>query len=475
MSVIKTENNAIQYSTTGNKCLDLFSKIGAYRNSSKKVVLEKFKQAFDEDPKVATQIVFWARAAREGAGERQTFHTIMGPMTGDFIADNAKLIAEIGYWKDLLKYFHIPGVVTAYADALADKDRLACKWAPRKGPNARLLRDRCGMTNKEYRVWIKTNSETVEQQMSSKDWANIAYQSVPGRAMRTYGKSFDKQDNDRFTEWKEDKNSKASVSASYPHDVVKTVADLDNWGNVIKPKVDWALAQKQWDNLPDYIKEGENILPMSDVSGSMLGLPLQVSVSLGVYLANRNKGQFKNTFMTFSERPELVKITGNLEKDIDTVANADWGMSTDFERAYRSILDTAIAFNVPEEHMPTMLLVLSDMQFNESTRDEEFPLQVLTMEFAKAGYKLPKLVFWNLRASTCDGSPAKSNDVGVALVSGFSPVLMKAILAVEDFNPIEVMKEALEPINVDYSNLPKTFEHTGIVESWELEEDNYGW
>jgi len=474
MSVIQTENNAIQYSDTGSKCLDLFSKIGAYRSSSKGIVLEKFKQAFDEDPKLATQIAFWARAAREGAGERHTFHTILSQMTGVFIADNAKTIAELGYWKDLVRYFHIPEVVTAYAAAIADKDRLACKWAPRKGPNAILLRNECGMTNKEYRVWLRENSETVEQQMAKKDWENITYQSVPGQAMRSYAKAFNKQDNERFTEWKEDKNSKASVSASYPHDVIKTVSNFDNWGSSSKLNPDWALAQKQWDNLPNYIKEGENILPMADVSGSMYGLPMLVSVSLGIYLAERNKGSFKNTFLTFSEKPELLKLKGNLEEDIPTVAHADWGMSTDFEKAYRAILDTAIAFNVPQEHMPTMLLVLSDMQFNQSQRGGNKPhFELMTKEFEEAGYKLPKIVFWNLRASVCDGSPAKANQDGVALVSGFSPILMKAILAIEDFNPIEVMKEALEPIKVNFKNLPETFEHTEIVESWELEQDNY--
>ena len=474
MSVTLTENNAVQYSSTGDKCLDLFSKIGAYRSSSKGVVLEKFKQAFDEDPQAATQIAFWVRAAREGAGERQTFHTILSQMPNSFISDNAKVIAELGYWKDLIQYFYISEVVSAYADALANKDRLACKWAPRKGPNATLLRDTCNMTNKEYRIWLKNNSQTVEQQMSSKDWENIVYQSVPGQAMRSYGKAFSKQDNERFTEWKEDKNSKASVSASYPHDIIKTVSNFDNWGSSLKLNADWALAQKQWDNLPNYIKEGENILPMADVSGSMYGLPMLVSVSLGIYLSERNKGSFNNTFLTFSERPELLKLKGNLKEDVPTVANAAWGMSTDFEKAYRTILDTAIAFNVPQEHMPTMLLVLSDMQFNQSQGVADKPhFELMSEEFEEAGYKLPKIVFWNLRTSVCDGSPAKANQDGVALVSGFSPVLMKAILAIEDFNPIEVMKEALEPIKVNFKNLPETFEHTEIVESWELEQDNY--
>jgi len=478
MSVTLTENNAVQYSDTANKCLDLFSKIGALRNTTKGIILTQFQQAFQEQPELASQIAFWARAAREGAGEREVFHTILENMPNEFIADNAKTIADLGYWKDLLRYFHIPEVVTVYATAIRTKDRLACKWAPRKGPNAKLLRDSISYTNKQYRIWLKENSETVEQQMSQKDWKNITYCGVPGKALRTYGKAFDKHDQDRFTEWKEDNSSKASVSASYPHDVIKIVSNFESWQHGNKKDIDWALAQKQWDNLPNYVKEGENILPISDVSGSMFGLPLLVSVSLGMYLANKNKGQFNNTFLTFSSRPEFVKLTGNLEKDVPTMVNANWDMNTDFERTYRLILDTAISFNVPQEHMPTMLLVLSDMQFDQSQEGRNRPhFQLMAEEFEEAGYNLPKIVFWNLRTSVCDGSPARASDDGVCLVSGFSPVLMKAILAVEDFNPIDVMLEALQPIKINTTNLPTDFTFIEPVSAYETKwmEEDYSW
>lgn len=464
MSVTLTENNAIQYHNTGDKCLDLFSKIGAMRQAPRYIILHKFQEAFKEQPEVATQIAFWARAAREGAGEREVFYTILENMPELFIADNAETIAKLGYWKDLLRYFHIPQVVEVFANAIEDGDRLACKWAPRKGEQAKLIKSYLDCTNKQYRKHLKKYSVTVEQQMSSKDWENIAYPSVPGRAMRTYGKAFNKHDKTRFTEWKEDKNSKASVSASYPHDIIKMVSHLDSWSPSPKQDADWTLAQKQWDNLPNYVKEGENILPMADVSGSMSGLPMLVSVSLGMYLANRNKGQFNNRFLTFSESPEFVTISGSLEEDITRVANANWDMNTDFEKAYNLILDMATSFNVPQEHMPTMLLVLSDMQFDESQEGRNRPhFQLMKEKYEKAGYKFPKLVFWNLRASTCDGSPARANDDGVALVSGFSPVLMKAILAVEDFNPIDVMLESLQPIKVNTKYLPESYKFNEVL------------
>ena len=292
--------------------------------------------------------------------------------------------------------------------------------------------------------------------MSDQQWDAITYSSVPGAAMRKYKKAFDKHDTDRFTSWKEDKDSKAAMSASYPHDVIKYVAGDMEWGTGSADDADWALAQKQWDNLPNFIKEGENILPLSDVSGSMSGLPMLVSISLGMYLANRNKGTFHNKFMTFSENPQIVRLKGTLEEQFKTISQADWGYNTDFERCYTKILEDAKAVQASPEDMPTRLLVLSAMQFDQADGGK-MHLQTIRKQYREAGYVMPKLVFWNLRASTCAGSPATSTDDGVALVSGFSPVLMKAVLAVEDFNPVDVMKEALSAIELDFTHIPEVY------------------
>jgi|TARA_B100002003_G_C14153139_1_gene554859 hypothetical protein len=476
----RTENNALQFADTFNTNLDLFSRIGAMRNAHESQILSFYKKAFNEDSNLATRILFWARAAREGAGERKVFHTVLARLakqSPQFITDNAKLIAKLGYWKDLIPYFWIQGVPEAYATAIRNVDRLACKWAPRKGTHAKQLRDCLKWTNKEYRVWLKENSETVEQHMASKAWSNIAYSSVPGAALRKYKKAYDKHDPARFEAWKLDKSEKASVSASYPHDIFKLLYRLE-WEDIEVKNPDIALAQKQWDNLPDYVKEGENILPMCDVSGSMDGLPMMISVSLGLYLAEKNKESFKDTILTFSSSPELLnlsKISGLKEK-FSTILTANWGMSTDFEKAYHLILDTAISFNVPKQSMPTMLLVLSDMQFNQSQRGDSGPhFDSMKQLFEDAGYVLPRIVFWNLRSSTVAGSPATAKDDNVALVSGFNPVLMKAILAVEEFNPFEVMLKSLENIVINPDNLPDVFNYTTPPSSIREYDDESDW
>jgi Mg-chelatase subunit ChlD len=449
MNYTTTTNGAVTNKTSGKECLDLFTRIGNMRWEDRLRILEEFDKAYQDDKELATQILFWARAAREGSGERKTFHTVLreiGETSPAFISDNARTLAELGYWKDLVPYFHIQGVVKTFAQAIREKDRLACKWAPRK---CAVLRDELGFTNREYRKWLKRYSETVEQQMSNSEWSDIQYSSVPGSAMRRYGKAFDKQDSQRFVDWKNDKTSKASVSATYPHEVLQTE--------------DEALADKLWDNLPNFLEESnENILPMIDTSGSMYGEPLAIAISLGMYLSERSKGEFHDMFLTFSEETELVKIQGdNVKERLNNISRAGWGMNTDFTKAYEHILRVAKKHNVMKDSMPTMILVLSDMQFDESQNSYNSKFQThfshMEEEYEKAGYDFPKIVFWNLDAHF--GTPARCDNDSVAMVSGYSPSIMKAVLNAEEFNPISVMMEALKDIELDYTNLPKEFRY----------------
>ena len=450
MNYTTTTNGAKQHSTSNDVCVDLFSKIGSMRHWDRRDILEYFEKAFEHNPELATRITYWARAARAGSGERKTFYTILDEIariSPTFISDNARTLAEIGYWKDLIGYCDIPGVLSAFAQAIKDGDRLANKWAPRKGDIAKQLRDELGYTNKEYRKWLKKHSDTVETKMSNKEWDDIKYSSVPGSAMRRYSRAYDRNDHQRFDGWKNDKNTTASVSATYPHQIFG-VMDQDE-----------KLAEKMWRDLPDYIETEEIILPMIDVSGSMYGGALQVAISLGMYLAERNKSQFVNTFLTFSERPEFVRIPMNpgvtLAEKFQKINSSDWGMNTDFKKAYTKILHLAIKHNVDPKSMPTMLLCLSDMQFDDSGNGN-LHFGEMKHEYKLAGYEFPKLVFWDLEAHA--GQPAECSDENVAMISGFSPAIMKAVLNAEEFNPIDVMLEALEPIKLDYTNLKPELE-----------------
>tara|TARA_B100000287_G_scaffold44065_1_gene39647 strand:+ start:364 stop:552 length:189 start_codon:yes stop_codon:yes gene_type:complete len=57
------------------------------------------------------------------------------------------------------------------------------------------------------------------------------------------------------------------------------------------------------------------------------------------------------------------------------------------------------------------------------------------------------------------GTPAECSNDSVAMVSGFSPSIMKAVLNAENFTPMDVMMEALKDIEIDYTNLPSEFRY----------------
>ena len=209
----------------------------------------------------------------------------------------------------------------------------------------------------------------------------------------------------------------------------------------------------QWEALENFVGDA-NVLPIVDVSGSMTcaaGGPksksgvtcLDISVSLGLYLADKNKGKFKDTFLTFSGAPELLHLQGNIVQKIAQMVKSKWTMNTDLVKAMDKILKVAKDGAVPQEEMPGMLLILSDMQFDQCAKFDDSAMQMITRKFEAAGYEVPKIVFWNLNAY--DNVPVKYDTRGVALVSGFSPAIMKAVISgsTEQFTPESIMLEAV--------------------------------
>jgi hypothetical protein len=177
---------------------------------------------------------------------------------------------------------------------------------------------------------------------------------------------------------------------------------------------------------------------------------LDVSVSLGLYLADKNKGKFKDTFLTFSAKPQLLNLKGNILDKIKQMIESKWEMNTNLHAAIEKILQVAIEGNVPQEEMPQTLLILSDMQFDQCARYDDSAMQMIARKYADAGYAMPNIVFWNLSAH--DNVPAKFDDKGVALVSGFSPAIVKGVLAadLDNFTPEAIMLKTILSERYDY-------------------------
>lgn len=461
----KTTNGMAAYASTCRANVDLFGQIGASRG---KDITQLFNAALIEDSELAIRIALWARDIRSGAGERKLFRDILlhlESVNPDYLTRTKILerVPELGRFDDLLVFNTDLVRNHAYAiirENLTNGNGLAAKWMPRKGVEAVRLRNFLGLSPKAYRKLLVRLTSVVETQMCNREFEAINFNHVPSLAMSRYTKAFSKRAPDSFGAYKEalkkgdPKIAKVNAGAVYPYDIIKTVRYGDS-----------AMANAQWDALPNYVGEA-NVLPVVDVSGSMTcsagGNPkvtcLDVAISLGLYCASKNKGKFKDVFVTFSGSPELITVTGNLSNRYNTMARSNWAMNTNLEATLELILDTAIKGRVPQSEMPTSLLIMSDMQFDAcvnnradrngwggrgGSKPTARAIEMINQKYENAGYTPPSVIFWNL--NSYGNTPVTFDETGTALVSGFSPAIMKSVLncKFEDMTPEGIMRKTI--------------------------------
>lgn len=457
-----TENGMATNSTTLNMCVDLFSRVGAMRTQSDTDVINLFVKAFEEDALTAMKVLFWARDIRGGAGERKIFKTIIRYLADnrtEVMAKNANLISEYGRWDDVFALFGTKLEEVALkmvSTALKSGDGLAAKWSPR--PNGTNLKNRAiankimkymGLTPKAYRKMLVAATNVVETNMCNREFSAIDYSKVPSKAMSDYARAFGRNDGARYTEYLNSVNRgevKINTGAVYPYNVMNMLRNGNKTG-----------ANTMWDNLPNYMESNnERLLPVVDVSGSMSCSAsgsgsitcMDVAISLGLYISERNVGEFKDAFITFSAKPKLQYLKGNLNERYNQLHRAQWGMNTNIEAVFQLILDKAKQNNVPQSEMPTMVLILSDMQFDAATGYGRVSSwnptaqELIRSMYENAGYEMPKLVYWNLNARNSD-SPVSFNETQTALVSGFSPSLLTTLLEGKDMTPYSMMMNVI--------------------------------
>jgi len=461
-----TENDCVTHVTSSSPLVDLFFKIAAMRSASDEDIISVFTPAFHYDTEAALKILFWARDIRGGQGERSVFRTITSHLAhnhSDILRPCVKLFPVYGRWDDILSLFSTPleGEALAFIDdALTGKlssseASLCAKWMPReksaKSVLAKKIRAHMGMSSVAYRKLLSGLSKTVETDMCSGNWDGIEYSHVPSVAMNLYKKAFARHSPERWGSYLSDLTSgsaKVNASVLYPYQVIKSLMGYS------PEEGEKLIAEKQWEALPNYLMNNPHrILPVVDVSGSMSGgyshttgpAPMDVSVSLGIYIAERNNGPFKDHFLTFSGTPTLQRLKGeNLFDKVQNLKSADWGMNTDIEATFDLILNQAMSNGIMEEDMPNMVLILSDMEFDAAASGTytSTAMDSIRGKYAEAGYKLPNIVFWNL-AARGSNVPVKFDELGTALVSGFSPSILVQILSAGEITPEAIMNEVL--------------------------------
>lgn len=442
-----TQNNALTHTNSGSALLNFYAQAGAMR-AKKEEALQLFIKAFSEDRLGAIRILFYLRDIHGGQGERDLFRTCLIWIAVEFPNIFNQLISfvpEYGRWDDLFvvdtpeTFAHIKAQILS--DYSSDKPSLLAKWLPTinassnntKNEAYRMLRG-LKMRPIDYRRVVRSirkKIRTVEELMSTNQWSEINYSAVPSKAAKIYRKAFPKHDAIRYQEYLnsvEKGEKKINAATLYPYEIYNAVnQDRDN-----------QTLNLLWNALPDYTR-GNNALVVADVSGSMLtgnGPPMSVSVSLALYFAERNRGQFKDHFITFSGSPVLQKIQGKtLFEKMLSIESSAWGMNTDLEKVFQLILDSAVKGKVPPEEMPSTLYIISDMEFDRCISGKTLH-QDMKDKYQAAGYQVPSVVFWNVNASG-HNLPVRQNEQNVTLVSGFSPVIFK--MTVENKTPIELM------------------------------------
>lgn len=451
----RTTNGMPARVSTADALVDLFFAIGASRGKN---IIPQFTAAYVQDQNIALRIVAWARDIRGGAGERQIFRDILTHLeTADPVGAVrlVKLVPSLGRYDDLF-VFKNPVVQTVadqiwYDAIFTEKNGLAAKWSERKGPTAERLKKKFGFTPKFYRKTLVGLTNVVEQKMCAGAWDQINYSHVPSVAHSRYKKSFGRHGT-TYAEFiqrlvkGDDPTVKVNASAIFPYDVLKGRCSI-GYGSVEWTTDELAVIEAQWNALPNYIGDAK-VLPMVDVSGSMTCVAgkkgsvtcLDVAASLGLYFADKNTGLFKDCMLTFSGSPQLVQLKGNINQKIDQMVKTDWAMDTNLNAAFNKILSTAVNGKVAPEDMPETLVILSDMAFNACVENSSnTALEMIRQKYTAAGYKMPGVIFWNLNAK--DNVPVKFDELGTALVSGFSPAICSSVLSanMDDMTPEAIL------------------------------------
>lgn len=480
-----TENGALGYRTTGKELLDLNFAVSSLRKATETDIVRRFKRAFGEDKMLAMKWLFYARDVRGGLGERRLFRVVLADLVNsnpEMVIPLINLIPEYGRYDDLwclLDNKESAKVVLELIDKQLTEDlnnmkagksiSLLSKWLPSSNASsvqtkkyAKQIYKALGLTEREYRKVLsrlRKYLDVVEVKMSSKNWSEIKYEAVSSRANLIYNNAFLRNDEERRREYlrKLTKGeTKINASTLFPHDIVHKYTSTSLWRLNAKD----AAIEALWKALPDTVQGCGNTIVVADGSGSMTSTvdsnskvtAREVANALAIYFAERSSGEFKDKYITFSTCPQLVDLSkaDSLHDKLQIALTHNEVADTNIERVFDLILTTAINNHMSQEDMPKNILIVSDMEFNRcatcsnggyGNRPDQRLFKVIAKKYADAGYLIPRMIFWNVNSRT-GTIPVKENELGVALVSGFSVNVVKMVMSGKT-EPFECLLETL--------------------------------
>ena len=459
-STIENTKGSRYYASTYDANLDIFTGISRYNDTDE--IINKFKKALAEDKTLALANLLYILDIRGGKGERLLFKTIFR-----YLCQNEKdlalivlpKISEFGRWDYILEGLDtsIDTEVISLIKTQIENDKnsetpsLLAKWLPShrthgvKNETAKLLIKKLNITEEEYRktlTALRKKLNLIENNLTKRDYSSIDFEKVPTKAMLKYRESFNRNCNEKYAQYLADVQNgtkKINTSGLFCYEIVRNI--------LLRLPVDASLFDVMWNNQKDFLNGyNKNLMVVADTSGSMEQydcLPLSNAVGLAIYIAERNKGAFKNHFITFSENPKLQEVVG---KDIlDKVHNVECEVAnTDIDKVFELLLNTAEKNNSKQDEMPSHLIIISDMEFDQGVYSKHGTnFEGWEKAFEEKGYKLPTIIFWNVAGNTM-GVPTTKFENDVAMVSGFATAILEHLLKLEEYNPSIVMLETLE-------------------------------
>lgn len=465
-NITTTEKGGITYKSTMNGLMDLFAMGGSYRKRSDADVIFLFDKAFKEDESYALKCLFYLRDIRGGQGERRFFRIVTRWLAYEHteaMRRNLKFVPEYGRWDDLYVFVGTPLEKDAFnimyhqlaLDVECKTPSLLAKWLKSENTSsadsralALKTRTAFNMTPRQYRKTLSVLRERiriVERLMSENRWDEIEFDKLPSKAGIRYKNAFARHDLMRqkseknvmtYEDFAKDKNTKVNAKTLNPCEVVneaiyaarKSMDDTDR-----------LMVNKYWDNLKDYFNGAVfDGVAVVDTSASMRGYyrsiaPIDVAISLGMYCAEKCNpaSPWYGNYITFSRQARLVPIQGaDFVDKVRRIYDTNLCENTNIKSVFDLLLKLARQNGVNPEDMPKNIVIISDMEFDycsgmySNTVLSE--MEKIAVEWARYGYQLPKLVFWNVEARQ-DNIPMRDNG-RVTFVSGYSPVIYEMVM-----------------------------------------------
>lgn len=337
---------------------------------------------------------------------------------------------------------------------------LCSKWMPTEGDSldaeygvfktlATALKTSPKNLRVRYNTPLRAYLNIIERLMCGNKWEDIDFSKVPSCAMKKLKKAFQKHDEKRFLEWKgelKSGNTKVNAKVLYPHEIVKEMRK-ENKGD--------ELLEAQWKVLVDEVRSKgkmKDVVAVIDTSSSMSCndyLPLDVAVAMGLIISEVVDGPFQGHLISFNSNPKFTVIPDvDLFSRFKRVRDMDWGGSTNLEGTFKLILERGKKCGLTQEDMPKTLIICSDMEFNMVSGSQETNMERINSMYKTAGYERPKIVFWNLNGAS-KSFPITVDENNTAMISGFSPSILKSILYGDEFSPYSIMRNALDDTRYD--------------------------